>query len=186
MIVTTKDGSSVYGIKVVCTNDKGEDEETGFLNVYNSETVGWNYKMEHAELKVPKIALGLVVSRTDDNNEIRKRRGLQDFSIMAQNSKGEDTVGISANDRITKYNTMMTVDNFPRVFLHRQATGGVGWPLILAIVITVVGASLFGATIYYFKTKYGLTWSFFMKKEKDTRDEVVSVIDLDAGSPSTS
>ena len=53
MIVTTKDGSSVYGVKVVCTNDQGEDKMTGYLNVDNGEvlTVGWNCKMEHAELE---------------------------------------------------------------------------------------------------------------------------------------
>ena len=125
-----------------------------------------------------------MVSRTDDNNEIRKRRGLQDFSIMAQNSKGEDTVGISANDRITKYNTMMTVDNFPRVFLHRPSTGGVGWALILAILISVVGACSFGTAIYYFKKKYGLSWTFCIEKEEDIRDEVVSEVSLDHTSAS--
>ena len=125
-----------------------------------------------------------MVSRTDDDTEIRRKRGLKDFLIMAQNSKVEDTVGIDANDRITKYNTMMTAGNFPRVFLHKQATSGVGWPLILAVVITIVGACLFGAAIYYFKTKYGLSWTFCVKKDKDIRSEVVSEIDLDSGSPS--
>ena len=52
------------------------------------------------------------------------------------------------------------------------------------MVITIVGACLFGAAIYYFKTKYGLSWTFCVKKDKDIRSEVVSEIDLDSGSPS--
>ena len=37
MIVNTADGSSVYGVKVVCTNDKGKDEATGYRNVSNDQ-----------------------------------------------------------------------------------------------------------------------------------------------------
>ena len=119
------------------------------------------------------------MSRTDDDEEIRRKRGLKDFSIMAQNSKGEDTVGITANNRITKYNTKFMAGNFPRVFLQKKTTGGVGWPLILAIVITVVGAGSFVAAIYYFKKKHELSWSICTEKEVDIRDEVVERVDLD-------
>ena len=74
--------------------------------------------------------------------------------------------------------------NFPRVFLQKKETGGVGWPLILAIVITVVGAGSFVAAIYYFKKKYELSWSICTKKEVDIRDEVVEEVDLDSRSSS--
>ena len=99
MIVNTKDGYSVNGVKVVCITDKGRAKEVGFINIYNGKTltVGWNCKMEHADLKVPKIALGIAVSRMDDNDDIRRRRGLQDFSILAQDSNREEILGISAN-----------------------------------------------------------------------------------------
>ena len=96
------------------------------------------------------------------------KEGLKEFSIMAQNSRGEDTIGISANDRITKYNTMMSAGNFPRVHLHEQSTGGVGWPMILAVVITLIGVCLIGAVIYYFQTKRGLSWTICTRKEKDS------------------
>ena len=124
------------------------------------------------------------MSRTDDDIDIRRRRGLQDFSIMALNSNGEETVGISANDRITKYNTMMTADRSPRQFLQRPSTGGVGWPIILAIVISAIGAISFGIAIYCFKKKHGLSWKFCKETEKDIKNEAVSEIDLDLESSS--
>ena len=52
------------------------------------------------------------------------------------------------------------------------------------MVITIVRSCLFGAAIYYFKTKYGLSWTFWTRKEKDIRDKVFSEIDLDSGSSS--
>ena len=129
--------------------------------------------MEHAELKVPKIVLGIAVSRTDDNDDIRRRRGLQDFSILARDSSGEEILRISANDQITKYNTMMAADRPPRQFLRRPSTSGVGWPMILVIVIAVVGAVSFGITIYCFKTRHGLSWTFCQEAEDDIEKEAV-------------
>ena len=135
--------------------------------------------MDHVELRVPRIALGVVESRTHDNLDTRRRQGLQDFSIMAWNSDGEETTGVSVNDRITKYNTMMTADGSPRQFLRHSSTGGVGWPLILALVISVVSLASIGITIYCFKKKYGLSWKFCEETEKDDPREVVSEFILD-------
>ena len=129
--------------------------------------VGWNCMMDHVELRVPRIALGVVESRTHDDLDTRRRQGLQDFSIMARNSDGEETIGVSVNDRITKYNTMMMADGSPR------------WPLILALVISVVSLASIGITIYCFKKKYGLSWKFCEETEKDDPREVVSEFVLD-------
>ena len=129
--------------------------------------MGWNCMMDHVELRVPRIALGVVESRTHDDLDTRRRQGLQDFSIMARNSDGEETIGVSVNDRITKYNTMMTADGSPR------------WPLILALVISVVSLASIGITIYCFKKKYGLSWKFCEETEKDDPREVVSEFILD-------
>ena len=98
---------------------------------------------------------------------------------MAQNSDGEETIGVSVNDRITKYNTMMMADGSPRQFLRHSSTGGVGWPLILALVISVVSLASIGITIYCFKKKYGLSWKFCEETEKDDPREVVSEFVLD-------
>ena len=130
--------------------------------------------MDHVELRVPRIALGVVESRTDDDLDTRRRQGLQDFSFLALNSDGEETIGVSVNDRITKYNTMMMADGSPRQFLRHSSTGGVGWPLILALVISVVSLASIGITIYCFKKKYGLSWKFCEETEKDDPREVVS------------
>ena len=67
-------------------------------------TVGW---MEHGELMILRIASGVVESWTDDDLETRERRGLQAFSLVAQDSDGKTTLGVTANDRITSYSELM-------------------------------------------------------------------------------
>ena len=69
MTVHTKSGASLNGIKVVCSKDGGAKEDLGFLNIYNGETimVGWNCMLDHAQLRVPRIASGIVESRMDDD-----------------------------------------------------------------------------------------------------------------------
>ena len=56
--------------------------------------------------------------------------------------------------------------------------------MILAIVIAVIGTISFGITIYCFKTRYGLSWTFCKKTEDDIKKEAVSELDLDLDSPS--
>ena len=66
--------------------------------------------MTSSELRIPRIAVGLVESRTNDNQESRARRGLKEFSIMALNGAGAETFGFSSNDRISRFNRMMDSD----------------------------------------------------------------------------
>ena len=93
----SKDKQDMGGVRVACLLDGGKEEEIGFLNLVNGETmtVGWNCEMTSAEIRIPRIAVGLVESRTSDNPEIRARRGLKEFSIMALNGANEETFGFS-------------------------------------------------------------------------------------------
>ena len=186
MTVRIKNKTSINSVKVAYHSDGSAAKDLGFIDIYNGETimVGWNCMMDHAELRVPRITLGIVESRMDNDLDTRRRQGLQDFSIVAWNSNGEKTIGVSANDRITKYNTMMMADGSPRQFLRHSSTGGVGWPLILAPVISVVSIASIGITIYCFKKKYGLSWKFCEETKKDDPREVVSEFVLDPESSS--
>ena len=56
--------------------------------------------------------------------------------------------------------------------------------MILVIVIAVVGAVLFGITIYCFKTQHGLSWTFCQEAEDDIKKKSVSKIYIDLDSPS--
>ena len=154
MIIHSRDGNDIGGVKVTCFLDGGKTEEIGFLNIFNGEvmTVGWNCEMSSAELRIPRIAMGLVESRTDDDRESRERRGLKEFSIMAQNGVGDETFGFSANDRISRFNRMMDSDRVsPTTLLHQSTTGGIGWPALLAIVIAIVGIVIIGITVLCYK-----------------------------------
>ena len=79
----------------MCIRDRSE--AIGFIDIFSGETmtVGWNCLMEHGELRIPRIASGVVESRTDDDLETRERRGLQAFSIMAWDSDGKETLGVA-------------------------------------------------------------------------------------------
>ena len=63
---------------------------------------------------------------------------------MIQNSNGEDTVGLTTNDRITSYNRMMMTDRASGKFLHKSKMSGVGWPIILALILLVTGLLTIG------------------------------------------
>ena len=93
----SRDGNDIGGVKVTCFLDGGKTEEIGFLNIFDGKvmTVGWNCEMSSAELRVPRIAMGLVKSQTDDDRVARERRGLKEFSIMAQNGVGDEMFGFS-------------------------------------------------------------------------------------------
>ena len=56
----TTDGDSLYGVKVACLSSAGTTEDLGFIDIYSDETitVGWNCRMDHRELSIPRIALG--------------------------------------------------------------------------------------------------------------------------------
>ena len=57
-MIRTKSGANVISVKVACLKDGGAKEDIGFIDIFNGEamTVGWNCLMEHAELRVPRIA----------------------------------------------------------------------------------------------------------------------------------
>ena len=79
---------------------------------------------------------------------------------MVRNSNGEETVGVTANDHITSFNKMMMVVRSSRKFLQKSTTGGVGWPLILALVILAASLLTIGVTVYCYKKRHGLSWKY--------------------------
>ena len=141
--------------------------------------MGWNCEMSSAELRVPRIAMGLVESWTDNDWVARERRGLKEFSIMAQNWVGDETFRFSANNRISCFNRMMDSDRvIPTSLLHQSTTGGIGWPIVLAIVIAVVGIVTIGITLQCYKKKHGLSWNFCNKEDDmDTKEMEEVTID---------
>ena len=136
----TKDGASINGVKVACLSTAGTTEDLGFMNIYNDETitVGWNCRLDHTELSIPRIAMGVVESRLDDDLSTREKRGIQDFSLLAEDSNGNEVVGISANDRISKFNNMMAEER-PERFQETSVTDGMELPLILTLTVAVLG-----------------------------------------------
>ena len=120
-------------------------------------TIGWNCQLEHGELRIPKIAPGLVESLTDDSLETRERRGLQAFSLVAQNSNGVETLGISANDRITTYSELMKKDRLSRRNILHHSVEGIGWPALLAMAVSAVGLVIVVVALYRYKVKKGLS-----------------------------
>ena len=87
IVVRTKTGTNIINVKVSCLIDGGEKEDVGFKDIFHGETltIRWNCLLEHMELRIPRIASGIVESRTDDDLETGEKRGLQPFSIVAQN-----------------------------------------------------------------------------------------------------
>ena len=165
-------------MKVTCHLDGGKRKESGFLDIFDGETltVGWNCEMSSLELRVPWIVSGLVESRTDDDQTDRTKRGLKEFSILAQNVAGKETFGFNANDRISRFNKMMGFGgSTPITLLRRSATGGLGWPIILAITITVAGAVIIGVILHSYKKMYGLSWKSCGNNARDQSGDADSV-----------
>ena len=173
MTIHSGDGTDIGGVKVTCHLDGGNKEESGFLDIFDSETltVGWNCEMSSLEIRVPWIVSGLVESRTDDDQIDRTKRGLKEFSILAQNVAGKETFGFNANDRISRFNKMMgTGGSTPITLLGRSTTGGLGWPIILAIAMTVAGVVIIGVVLHVYKKMYGLSWKTCGNSDRDSGD----------------
>ena len=118
----------------------------------------------------------MVESRTDDDQTDREKRGLKEFSILAQNVAGRETFGFNANDRISRFNKMMGPGgNTPITLLRKSTTGGLGWPIILAITITVVGAVAIGVILHSYKRMYGLSWKSCGNSNNDKPGDTDSV-----------
>ena len=178
MTVHSRDGADIGGVKVTCHLDGGNKEESGFLDIFNGETltIGWNCEMSSLEIRVPWIVSGLVESRTDDDQINHTKRGLKEFSILAQNVARKETFGFNANDRISRFNKMMgSGGSTPITLLRRSATGGLGWPIILAITITVAGAVIIGVILHSYKKMYGLSWKSCGNNARDQSGDADSV-----------
>ena len=68
---------------MACLSTAGKTEDLGFMNIYNDETitVGWNCRLDHTELSIPRIAMGVVESRLDDDQSTREKKGSQELSL---------------------------------------------------------------------------------------------------------
>ena len=72
---------------------------------------------------------------------------------MSEDSNGEETLGMTVNDRITSYSELMKKDNLSRRNpLHHH----IGWPSLLAMIVLAI--NLVTMTIYRYKVKNSLTW----------------------------
>ena len=99
--------------------------------------------MIREEIRIPRIAPGLTESHIGDNTTTRRNRGIRQFSLLADNSSGTTTLGVSANDRVTRFNRMMSSDRSPsRTTSQRSRWSSTGWPILLAVTVVVTGIGL--------------------------------------------
>ena len=69
---------------------------------------------------------------------------------MSEDSNGEETLGMTANDRITSYSELMKKDNLSRRNpLHHH----IGWPSLLALIVLAIDLVAITMTIYRCKVK---------------------------------
>ena len=74
---------------------------------------------------------------------------------MSEDSNGEETLGMTASDRITSYSELMKKDNLSRRNpLHHH----IGWPSLLAMTVSAINLVAITMTIYRYKVKNSLTW----------------------------
>ena len=77
--------------------------------------------------------------RADDDLETREQRGLCAFSLVLEDSNGEETLGMTTNDRITSYSELMKKDNLSRRNpLHHH----IGWLSLLAMIVLAIAIRL--------------------------------------------
>ena len=110
--------------------------------------------------RIPRITSGIVESRTDDDLETGEKRGLQPFSIVAQNSEGNDILGVSANDRVSSYTDLMREDRISRQNPLRHPTRSLDWPAWAAMAAAAAGLIGASVVIYSDKVRHGLTCTF--------------------------
>ena len=65
---------------------------------------------------------------------------------------------------------MGTGGSTPITLLGRSTTGGLGWPIILAIAMTVAGAVIIGVVLHVYKKMYGLSWKTCGNSDRDSGD----------------
>ena len=126
------------------------------------------------EIRIPRIALELIESRIDDSTTTRRDRGIRQFSLLADNSSGTTTLGVSANDRVTRFNRMMSSDRPPsRATSHRSGLSNTGWPVLLAIAVTVtaIGLAIAGSLSCHYNKTCDLSWTFCSQSPDKNNDE---------------
>ena len=122
-------------------------------------TVGWNCEMNSAEIRIPRITVGLAESRTSDSPEIRAQRGIKEFSILAQNEVNEETFGLNLNNRILQVDRRRDSNlEIPPTLLLQSATNNIGWAAFTSVAIATVGVLAAAATTQCCKRKRGLLW----------------------------
>ena len=62
LTVHTSDKTRIIGVKMACIDAGNAAEDLGIININDGETmtVGWNCKMDHSELRIPRLTSGLV------------------------------------------------------------------------------------------------------------------------------
>ena len=89
--------SKLWNVQIECTLHNGTKNKLGYLTIRNGEniSVGYNCKLEHTYLSVPKITTGLT-------QIIKSKWSRQEqFSVVLKNSSGQYNLGFQ-NDRISK------------------------------------------------------------------------------------
>ena len=97
------------------------------------------------------------------------------FGYPAQNSEGNDILGVSANDRVSSYTDLMREDRISRQNPLRHPTRSLDWPAWAAMAAAAAGLIRASVAIYSDKVRHGLTCTFCMKKEDDNTEEADSV-----------
>ena len=167
MVFETGDGSNLENVLVECHFDNNTRASHGYINIYHGEdiTLGWNCRMEHYDLKIPRMARGIMQSYVDDNRDTRVRRGELPFSIQAKNGTGHSIIGF-ANDRILghiKSRRNKPGSGWKWSVITRD--GGVHWPTILAITVAIIGFIALFIMYLRYKKVNKLSWICCVKKE---------------------
>ena len=126
------------------------------------------------EIRIPRIALELIESRIADSTTTRRNRGIRQFSLLAANSSGTTTLGVSANDRVPRFNRMLRSDRPPsRATSQRSRWSNTGWPVLLAVAVavTAMGLAIAGSLTCHYNKKRDRSWTFRSQSPDKTDDE---------------
>ena len=120
----------------------GTETKLGYLTIRNGERliVGYNCKLEHTYLSVPKITTGLI-------NIVKSKWNWQEqFSIVLTNSSGKYTLGFQ-NNRISKL--PVTEIHWRNGILAEWNWTGKNWPtIVIYSTLTIALITWILSTIY--------------------------------------
>ena len=150
MIIHTRDGHNTGDIRITCYQDGAATVVTGFIDLHNEEslTVGWNCELIGEEIRVPAVAKELLDSRLGDT-ATKRRRGSRLFSLVAANSNGMMTTGVTSNNRVSRFNKMMSRDRPSATAVSRTSTDSTTLSTLLIVAATTGGMAAIGALAYY-------------------------------------